>query len=132
MHDMGDGMYVSSPDEIKGDETAIPNRLEDFYIHESKCEFDGCAWTAVHHCCDTSLYWQGCGRLFCEEHAKSAKDPEEGDAIALVCRDCQQHYTSWKSYSIGALFVILLTFGLLWKLSTLETLPSFLVIMKKA
>ena len=83
-------MYVSSPDAIEGDEVIVPNRLEDFYLNESKCEFEGCGWAAAHHCCDVTLYWQGCGRVFCEEHAKSAKDTEEGDALAFVCTDCHQ------------------------------------------
>ena len=87
---MGDGMYVSSPDAINDNdpEFAISNRLEDFYHNETICEFANCQWIAVHHCADGTLYWEGCGRVFCEEHARSAKDTEEGEALAFVCSEC--------------------------------------------
>ena len=85
---MGDGMYVSSPDVVDGQEFRITNRLEDFYHKQTKCEYQNCQWTAVHHCADGTLYWEGCGRVFCEEHACSLKDSNEGEALAFVCTEC--------------------------------------------
>ena len=41
-------VYYTSIDET---DKLIPNRLDDFYINETKCEFEGCSLSAVHHCC---------------------------------------------------------------------------------
>ena len=125
---MGDCMYVSSPDPIETDKM-LPNRLDDFYLNESKCEFNNCHWTAKYHCCDYNLYWEGCGRVFCEDHGKSAKDAEEGEALAFVCIECHMRYKTWKYYSFCSLFLALMTFALLWKITTSETLPTFLSFM---
>ena len=85
LQNMGDGMYVSSPEET---DKMIPNRLHDFYINESKCEFDQCQETAIHHCCDATLYWEGCGRVFCEKHAKAAKGDDDLESLAFICAEC--------------------------------------------
>ena len=63
---MGDGMYISSPDAYDGEtcRLTIRNRLEDFYHNETLCEYENCKGTAVHHCADGTLYWEGCGRVF--------------------------------------------------------------------
>ena len=87
---MGDGMYISSPDAYDGEtcRLTIRNRLEDFYHNETLCEYENCKGTAVHHCADGTLYWEGCGRVFCEEHACSLKDSNEGNPLAFVCTEC--------------------------------------------
>ena len=67
MTDRGEGMYVTD------EESIVVSRLEDFYFNVAECEFGECQIPAIHHCADTTLYWGGCGRLFCAEHARNYK-----------------------------------------------------------
>ena len=119
-------LYMSSPDAVEGAGLVAKNRLEEFYNNEMICEFEDCECKAIHHCVDGNLYWEGCGRVFCDQHAKSVKDTEDGEALAFVCTDCNQRQKDWRCYSFLTLLFVLLSFGILWKLSVIEKVSQLL------
>ena len=84
------GIFQTTPDVTEGISLVAKSRLEEFYSNEMICEFEDCQCKAVHHCIDGTLYWEGCGRVFCNQHAKSVKDTDEGEALAFVCTECNQ------------------------------------------
>ena len=97
-------------------EETVECRLEDFYSQSTECEFEDCSRIAVHHCCDDQLYWGGCSRLFCEDHARRSKS-EDTDTIAYVCRDCDEVVRRWQCYSFCTLIMVLIIFFLLWEVT---------------
>ena len=129
------GTYTASPEIVEDDtsntsteiaedeEVAVPNRLKDFYYNEAKCEFRDCSGTAIHHCADGTLYWEGCGRVFCKDHAISTKENDDGfDELAFLCAECYSRFKAeaftWKCYSLCSIFTALLTIVLIWILTT--------------
>ena len=42
----------TSSDVVGDEEAPLKNRLKDFYFSQTKCEFEGCEGTAIHHCAD--------------------------------------------------------------------------------
>ena len=136
--DMGDcGINASVEiidDEIQPDaedeEIPVPNRLKDFYFNETKCEFKGCYGIAVHHCADGTLYWEGCGRVFCKDHARGTCTEPGFEELAFLCAECYARFRSealtWKCYSMCSLFMLVITIIVIFKLSTMDDPSSLL------
>ena len=79
---------VTTTNEADG-EPVIVSRLEEFYYTAKDCEFEGCTSMAIHHCMDNTLYWGGCGRIFCGAHSRGTKGfSQNGEPLAYICIDC--------------------------------------------
>ena len=116
MHDQGDGVFIPDND-------IVVCRLDDFYFKSTECEFEDCQSTAVHHCCDTTLYWGGCGRLFCEEHSRGSKSTSD-DTLAYICIECHESTRRWQCYSFCILFLVIILFLILWEISLSGTIAK--------
>ena len=100
-------------------------------ILETKCEFEGCQGIAVQHCADGTLYWEGCGRVFCKDHAREETLTDPGfEELAFLCAECYGRFKSeaftWKCYSLCSIIMLIITIVTVWLIFTMDDLPSLL------
>ena len=115
-------MSVNFPDPTEEEGLVVKSRLEEFYSNDMTCEFEGCDRKATHHCIDTDPYWKGCGRVFCDNHAKSASNTTDGEALAFICDECNLRQINRKCYYNFIVFIVaFVTMGLLWKFHIIQS-----------
>ena len=97
------------------------NRIMEFYLSSTQCEFQDCKSLAKFHCIDGDSYKGGCGRLYCADHASAAEVSGKSDEeLCLLCSDCEDKFRQqalvWKMYCLVSLLSIIVCMFFIWKI----------------
>ena len=105
------------------------NRIMEFYLSATQCEFKGCESLAKFHCADGTSYKVGCGRVYCLEHSNKREDDVKGeDDLCRLCSDCEEQFRqeaiAWRVYCCLSIISIFVSMMFIWRIVVSVILAS--------